>query len=167
MIPEEFDKCIYLDVDLCVCKDLSELFNIDLQNNYIAGVISPNYYFSKEKECKRLNISNMKQYVNAGMLVMNLKQIREDNITKTFIELSKRNYNSQDQDVLNVACFGKILTLPPKYNAQVMKLQENNPLLRSIYKEEDIIEAKNKPTIIHYSNKNKPWNNIRIYLEEY
>ena len=167
LLPKEFDKCIYLDVDLCVCKDLSELFNIDLQNNYIAGVISPNYYFSKEKECKRLNISNMKQYINAGMLVMNLKQIREDNITKTFIELSKRNYNSQDQDVLNVACFGKILTLPPKYNAQVMKLQENNPLLRSIYKEEDIIEAKNKPTIIHYSNKNKPWNNIGIYLEEY
>ena len=25
MIPEEFDKCIYLDVDVCVCKDLSEL----------------------------------------------------------------------------------------------------------------------------------------------
>ena len=167
LLPNEIDKCIYLDVDICVCKDLSELFNIDIKDNYIAGVVSPGYYFYENKNCKRLNLSSMKQYLNAGMLLMNLKKIRKDNMTKKFIELSKRNFDSQDQDVLNVACYGKILTLPPKYNTQVLKLKENNPLLRKLYKKKDIIEAINAPHIIHYSNKRKPWNSLEIYMEKY
>ena len=167
LLSKDFEKCLYLDVDICVCKDLSELFNIDIKDYYIGGVISPSYYFSEEKQCKRLSLPSMNQYVNAGMLVMNLKKIREDNMTQIFIELTKRNYNSQDQDILNVACYGKILTLPPKYNAQVIKLEENNPKLKEIYEERDIIEAKNEPHIIHYSNKNKPWNYLGIYLENY
>lgn len=167
VLPKEFNKCIYLDVDVCVCKDLSELFNIDLKDNYIAGVVAAGYYFSEQNNCKRLKIPSMKQYVNAGVMVMNLKQIRKDNMTQKFKELVKRNYDSQDQDVLNVACYDKILTLPPKYNAMVLRLKENNPLLRNLYKEKDIIEANNSPYIIHYVDKRKPWNNIGIYMENY
>ena len=167
LLPKEIEKCIYLDVDICALKDLSELFNIDMKDNYIAGVVAAGYYFEEKKNCKRLNLPSMKQYINAGMLVMNLKQIRKDNMTEKFIELSKRNYNSQDQDVLNVACYGKIYTLPPKYNAMVFRLKENSPLLRDLYKEEDIIEANNAPYIIHYSDKKKPWNYIGIYMENY
>lgn len=167
LLPKEVDKCIYLDADICVRKDLSKLFNIELQDNYIAGVVSPSYYFDEKRNCKRLNLPSMKQYVNAGMLIINLKQIRKDNMTKKFIELSKKNYNSQDQDVLNVACYGKIITLPPKYNSMVLILKENNPLLNELYEEEDIIEAKNDPYIVHYSNRDKPWNKIGIYMEKY
>lgn len=167
ILPTEIDKCIYLDVDMCVRKDLSELFNIQLENNYIAGVVAAGYYFLQDYHLNRLNISSMKQYVNAGMLLMNLKQIREDNITEKFIELSRKNYESQDQDVLNVACYGKIVTLPPKYNAMVFRLEENNPLLKDLYSEEDIIEANSDPIIVHYPTKNKPWNFIGIYMEKY
>ena len=49
LLPNEIDKCIYLDSDICICKDLSDLFNIDIKDNYIAGVIAPLYYFSEEK----------------------------------------------------------------------------------------------------------------------
>ena len=167
LLPNEIDKCIYLDNDICACKDLSKLFNIDIKDNYLAGVVSPFYYFNEERNCKRLNISSMRQYLNAGILLMNLKEIRKENMTQKFIELSKRNYYFQDQDVLNVACFGKILTLPPKYNVQVLALKEHTPLLIKLYGEKDIIEAKNDPYIIHYSNKRKPWNSLRIYMEEY
>ena len=167
LLTEEFDKCIYLDVDICVCKDLSELFNIDIKDNYLAGVVAAGYYFSKEKNCIRLNLTSMNQYINAGVLVMNLKQIRKDNMTEIFKELAKRNYDSQDQDVLNIACYGKILTLPPKYNAMTYRLKENDPRLKDIYNEEDIIEANNAPLIIHYSDKKKPWNSIGGYMENY
>ena len=92
LLPNEIDKCIYLDNDICVCKDLSELYNIDIKDNYLAGVVSPFFYFNEERNCKRLNISSMRQYLNAGMLIMNLKEIRKDNMTQKFIELSKRNY---------------------------------------------------------------------------
>ena len=109
----------------------------------------------------------MKQYINIDMLIINLKQIRKDNMIQKFMELSKRNYLYQDQDILNIACYGKIITLPPKYNAIVSKLKENNPILRNIYKEEDIFEAKNSPFIINYDGKKKPWNSIDIYMEKY
>ena len=49
----------------------------------------------------------------------------------------------------------------------VLRLKENNPLLRDLFKEEDIIEANKSPYIIHYSNKQKPWNSIGIYMEKY
>ena len=109
----------------------------------------------------------MRSYVNAGMLLINLNQIRKDNITQKFMNLLKKNYSSQDQDIINVACYGKILTLPPKYNAMVLRLEENNPLLKKIYKEQDIIEAQTEPHIIHYADKRKPWNNLDIYMQKY
>ena len=89
-LPKEIEKCIYLDVDICVLKDLSELFLIEMKNNYIAGVVAAGYYFNEKENCERLNLPSMRQYVNAGMLVMNLKQIRKDNMTLKFLELSKK-----------------------------------------------------------------------------
>ena len=167
LLPREISKCIYLDTDICVMKDLSELYSIDLNHNYIAGVISPGYYFSEKRNCKRLKLPTMKNYVNAGVLVMNLEKIRRDKMTQKFINLAKRNYDSQDQDVLNVACFGKIITLPPKYNALVQRLEENHPLLRNLFTEQEIFEAKKTPYIIHYADKKKPWNSIGLYMETY
>lgn len=167
MIPEEFDKCIYLDVDVCVCKDLSELFNIDLKDNYIAGVVDAGHYFLEQKHIKRLNIPSLDAYVNAGMLLMNLKEIRKDNITTKFKHLSKRNYSAQEQDILNIACIGRILTLPPKYNAMTIRLEEDSPFLRKFYSQEEINEAKNSPHIIHYADTRKPWNSLGVYLESY
>ena len=109
----------------------------------------------------------MKQYINAGMLLMNLQQIRKDNMTKKFIKLSERNYQTIDQDVLNVACYGKILTLPPKYNTQIKGFTKNNLYLRNLYKEQEINQAKHSPFIIHYPDKKKPWNSIGIYMEKF
>ena len=69
--------------------------------------------------------------------------------------------------MINVACFGKIVVLPPKYNAMVIRLKENNPLLLKLYTKKEIIEAKNEPYIIHYTDKKKPWNSIGVFMENY
>ena len=167
LLPNEIDKCIYLDIDVCVCKDLSKLYTINLKNNYIAGVATERNYSPNEKNFQKLKLSSMNQYINTGMLVMNLKQIRKDNMTQKFIELSKLAFNYQDQDILNIACKGKIQILPPKYNAMVNLLKENNPIIRKLYNDQEILEARNKPYIVHYSNKKKPWNSIGIYMEKY
>ena len=54
LLPNNLNKCIYLDFDICVCKDLTELFIIDLKDNYIAGVVDPEYYFSEEDNYKSI-----------------------------------------------------------------------------------------------------------------
>lgn len=170
ILPKEYDKCIYLDVDICVCKDLSELFSMNMEDNYIAGVIASGYVFNEKANCQRLKLDSMRQYVNAGVLLMNLKQIRKDNLTAKFIELSKNNYSSQDQDVVNVACYGKIKLLPFKYNVMtkyyVMRggVYENDVRLRELFTEEEIQEASDDPVIIHYADKIKPWNSSKVYL---
>ncbi len=109
----------------------------------------------------------MNQYIDTGVLLMNLKQIRMDNMTQKFLELSKKNYDSQEQDILNVACFGKILTLPPKFNLMTKSFKQKNSILRELYKNEDISEANKSPYIIHYNGKKKPWNSIGLYMEKY
>ena len=166
LIPKEFNKCIYLGADICVNHDLSDLFKIDMKNNYIAGVIYLDFYFSEKNHSKRLNLTSMKEYVNKDVLLVNLKQIRIDNMTKEFIKLSK-NYNFKAQDVLNVACYGNIITLPLKFNVMPSYIKKNKQILKYLYKEEDIIEAKISPYIIQYADKKKPWNNIGIYMEKY
>lgn len=87
LLPKNIDKCIYLDVDICVRKDLSELFNINMKDNYIAGVLSPSFYFNQKKHCSRLNLPSMNQYINVGILLIDLRQIRKENMTEKFIEL--------------------------------------------------------------------------------
>ena len=88
-------------------------------------------------------------------------------MTEKFVELSKKNYSSQDQDVVNIACYGKIITVPPKYNAMTTRLQQNDARLRDLYSEEDIWKANKHPYIIHYADKNKPWNSSFVYMEQY
>lgn len=167
ILPQKYEKCIYLDVDVCVCKDLSELYNMDLKDNYVAGVVAAGYYFNEKAHCKRLNLVTMKQYVNAGVLLMNLKQIRQNNMTQKFVELSKENYSSQDQDVINVSCHNKIKLLPPKYNVMTQRIYENDRRLRELFDEKEIKEARENPVIIHYADKIKPWNSLSVYMGAY
>ena len=167
LLPNKLSKCIYLDLDICVCKDLTELFNIDIKDNYIAGVVDPEYYFSEEDNYKSINTSLKKEHINDGMILMNLKLIRKNNLTKKFIELFNKNLDFHVQDILNITCNGKIKILAPKYNSKIKVLKENNYNLLKIYKEGDIIEAINQPYIIHFMDKNKSWNDLRIYIIKY
>ena len=77
---KDVDKCIYLDVDTIVKKDLSLLFDIDLEDNYIAGVKAAGYYYpedKKEKNREMLGIKEFNQYINSGVLSINLKKMRQ------------------------------------------------------------------------------------------
>ena len=105
----------------------------------------------------------MKQAVNAGVLLYNLKQMREDNITQKFIKLSDKDWPSYDQDIMNVVCYGKIKILPPKYNVMIKHLFINDVRLNDLYTKEEIEEAKNKPYLIHFLDEQKPWQGFRKY----
>lgn len=161
-----FDKCIYLDIDVLVNNDLSELYNTELENNYIAGVRTPNYHINQNRLLKfqnKLGLPDLKQYVNAGILVMNLKKMREDKLVYKFLELINRNFPTQDQDIINVACYGKIKHVPLKYNCSNFTFTKyKTSELNSAYHKQELYEAATSPCIIHFSDKLKPWNNPTI-----
>ena len=71
-----YDKIIYLDGDILVQKDLTELYNIDIDGYYVAAVDDTGkIYHKKDVYAKYPN------YFNSGVMLLNLKKCREDNIS--------------------------------------------------------------------------------------
>ncbi len=169
------DKILYIDVDTITQDDLTRLFNYDISDYYVAGVLDGivpigaskytlQQYVAWSKGCNSyedvLNIPDMNQYINSGMCLFNLKKMRDDNIEDKLIKTAEENsFEWHDQDTLNVVCYGKIKLLPLEYNVMSHYVFENQADLHSI---REINKAKSNPCIIHYTA-NKPWQNPFAY----
>lgn len=165
----EEDKCIYLDTDTIVMSDMQELYSISLDEYYVAGVRHPGYILSpgSSMRCEKIGIPDIEQYINAGVLVFNLKKMREDGIVNKFLKLIPQNMPMQDQDIINTVCYGKIAFIPYKYNVMTQLADWNMEDYQDIYSELELKEAWNKPCIIHYANIYKPWNSIDCVFMDY
>ena len=139
------DKILYMDADIVVNGDISPLYDTDLANCYIAG--AGDSYIAAINHKPQIGLDNSELYVNAGVLLMNLKQMRTDNIPQKLIDTTKNMASKvkyQDQDIINIVCRGKILEFDSIYN----------------YTSHNILKEKSKykhAVVIHYTGKNKPW----------
>ena len=106
------ERCIYLDSDTVICTDLQKLFDMEMGETYLAGVKAPGYILhSSETSRKQALLPNMQQYINAGVLLMNLDQMRKDCVVEKFLRLIPLKMESQDQDIINSVCYDKITFL--------------------------------------------------------
>lgn len=164
------DKCLYLDTDTIIMSDLQDLFSISLDNCYIAGVRHPGVEIFNWEDTIRKNakIPSAAQYINAGVLVMNLKKMRLDGMVRRFLELICQNMPSQDQDIINRACYGKIALIPFKYNVITKLADASIEDYNGCYSEMELKEAWNNPCIIHYADRDKPWNSgVCVFIESW
>ena len=166
LIPDmlcEYDKCIYLDCDLLVNGDLSQLFNINISDYYLAGVKDCHIIEDTPKEKmhkKVLGLPVMDKYVNSGVLLINLNKMRDDEmVSKFFIQMRKENW-FEDQDILNYCCYPYIKTLPLKYNLFHFYYGKSIQILYDRYEKEDFDFE--EPYILHMGGKWKPWLDKRI-----
>ena len=139
------DKCLYLDADIIVQGTLKKLYRTDLGDNYLGGVKDACIDATAYKP--EIGFSSSDLYVNAGVLLLNLKKWRADNLSQKFLQNTKElngKIKYQDQDVINMTCKGKICRLPHKYNYTTKDLKDNKYLAF----------LKN---IIHYTGCHKPW----------
>lgn len=159
-------KCIYLDSDTMVRKDLYEMYSSNMENYYIAGVRDYNgSVYEGSNYCKVLGIDNLNTYVCSGVLIMNLEKMRNDGLMKKLqdaIEENDKNnkFSYMDQDILNSVCFGHILTLPYKFGALVTiaywdDYYNKDDYIRWTSNEKDWQEGQD-PTIVHFTAL-KPW----------
>lgn len=177
MLPQlikQYDKVIYLDVDVIVLQDLREFYSIEIKDYYIAGVKALSYVNSSQSEkdyYKSIGLLDISQYINAGVTLWNLDKIRKDNLQLKLLELALNNYSSMDQDVINVAFYNEIKHLDLKYNLMTKYQDEflnRNDVTDIVYGNNKIIEAINNPVIIHYANDLKPWSeNSQGWLIDY
>lgn len=166
LIPElvsEYDKCIYLDCDVLVNGDLEELFNIDVAEYYLAGVkdchlVSNETVMTKHQ--RQLGIPSMKEYINSGVLLINILKLRMDNLVAAFLKQSEKENLYEDQDVLNYCCYGRIKILPLKYNLFHFYCGYTIKYLFDLpYSGSDFMFEWNNPFILHMGGKYKPWLN--------
>lgn len=155
------DKVLYLDGDILVKEDLSELFHNNIQD-FFAGVIidSGSIYY------KHQYVKLVEHYFNSGVMLLNLKRFREENITNKLIETKKSlsDSNLMDQNVFNIVLDGQIKCLPVRYNFLPVNLKradkkwtikDINETYNTEYKSKK--ELYSDGAIIHYSSKDKPW----------
>lgn len=141
LIPEIIQDCdtvLYLDSDLVVVGDLGELFTLDISDSLIAGV-RDRYVSTTPWGAELQRRFGVGDYVNAGVLLMNLRNMREEETTSRFLELDVKNkFPYRDQDVINVTCSGRVLCVDQKYN-------------------DFIFDGDASSCILHFAGKYKPW----------
>lgn len=162
----QYDKVLYLDTDIYVNRDLQELYDIDLKDNYVGAVFNILYYLTKQNYTKILQIPDMESYFNAGVMLMNLKKMREDNILPILESYIGKFPNSVDQHIFNKVCYGKILNIAPKYNVTIKykEIYETEKKSECFYTQKEIDEAVKNPVIVHYTGRRKPWEYSDIFL---
>ncbi|MCQ2107897.1 MAG: glycosyltransferase family 8 protein [Fibrobacter sp.] len=165
----QIDKLLYIDTDIIVRDDLSDLYNFDMGDSYLAGVPAVWAHANRkdrEKWLNRTGIPEMDYYVNAGVLIMNLKEMRANDIEKKCFDLigyEKFKGLDGDQLILNYTCYGRITFLPCKYNVTASNMKHFESM-RVVFSGKEISEAINNPTILHWTGAGKPWKYYDVLL---
>ena len=145
----EMEKCIFLDADLIVEKSLKELWNIDISDCYMAATRDQAPMLRKWSD--KFDLPENYDYCNTGVMLINLKKWREDNIEeKLFKNLAKYadSLSYPDQDILNITLAAKVKYLDNFWNAMPVQDYIN---------EQQKLEAFGAPAIIHWAGPEKPW----------
>lgn len=143
------DKILYLDCDIIVNKSLNELFNTNISNCYSAVARRPKETMdSIEKDKLYLGLDKEDYYFNSGVLLINNKLWKENNIFDKFLDYINNGGKLLwgDQAILNIVLKDKIKLIDKKYNFTSCK----SCIMDDIYDVKDIV-------ILHYITDQKPW----------
>lgn len=184
-IPElfkQYDRVLYLDSDIVVNTDISELATMDFENTTAMAVQDSKHakfiekggedWYPAEYFYNTLKLDDPQKYFNSGMMLFNIEKMISNNIpSKLFSTLSDIGKpNMLDQDVLNsvLTRYGGVKFISSKYN--FMTSIKINPLTYS-YKEAlssriksffKMNKKENAPFYIyHFVEAAKPWKSQR------
>ena len=145
MFPQ-YDKAIYIDSDVVVADDIAKLFDTDIGDNFIGACNDLSIADVPPLVAYTENAIGVKahEYINSGVLLMNLKKLREAKFEEHFLNLlNTYHFDSiaPDQDYINAILNGKIYYLDKAFDAMPNNARP---------------ECEN-PVIIHYNLFEKPW----------
>ena len=149
------NKIIYLDGDTIILTDLFEMINLDMKNKIVMGFLDNAFRFAKSFGIKTY------KYITAGVILLNLKEIRKNNITEKFFDFIYKNrekLKQEDQTVINIVLHEKIDFLPAKFGLWTFfnksQLFYHNHYGKNTsaqcYNNNEIINAYEHPSILHY-----------------
>lgn len=119
-----YSKVIYLDADLLMKCDVAELWHMDLEGKAVAGAVdmAAQHLDSNKKEYMDavFHQTDIDDYINLGVMVMDLDALRRMEFTEQAIDLianlPQKVWNLYD--IFNVVLHENIKLLPIAYNCQ-------------------------------------------------
>ncbi|WP_017348463.1 glycosyltransferase [Pantoea sp. A4] len=164
ILPENVEKALYLDSDLIILDSIEKLYNESFKGNLFAGVedsISIDYN-------KKFGIPSTGKHINAGVLLLNLKLIRQFNFLErilNFIDLNRYRITLGDQQILCELFYDLIKYVPVKWNVHGSMFLDtwvtDYVNHKNNINKKEVIEAIKNPSIIHYTLKRKPWMSLQ------
>jgi len=150
-------RVVYLDTDILVLGDIAELFWTEMDGRPIAarGSIAPGAssgFAHLNRITGRLSPAMATEFrrrvslrcdlafptFNAGVLVLDLQQLREMHFCREFLPFVFR-YGINDQELLNFFACGNWSAIPSSWNS---------------WPTQEIVDA---PKLVHFVGSNKPW----------
>lgn len=154
ILPQEAERCLFLDVDMVINADIAELYNIELSDNVIAAAEDiPDCILHKQ----RIGLSQNDLYINSGVMVCDLKKWR-------ILEYSQPIFNftrsvatkiQNEQDVIAMYFKDRIKALPIRWNMVTFYFMRKPKIFDKQLPQ--LKEAKRNPGIIHFACPIKPW----------
>ena len=139
-----YEKAVYIDSDTILRGDIGKLFDMELGENLVLAMPDPKV--SGIPEFKEYVENALKvpasEYVNDGVMLMNLKKMRKDKYLSQMVEMMKKydaDLVAPDQDYLNVIGRGAIGYIGPEWNAEPTAEYDEGTML------------------VHFNLFNKPW----------
>jgi lipopolysaccharide biosynthesis glycosyltransferase len=179
LLPAEVSKCIYLDADLVVRRDLTPLWNEPLAGWTALAVtdlgsprIDAKLGLPAFRRCRHLlaarrpvpnyralGLDPRAKYFNAGVLVVDLDRWRGEAVGRRSLEVLERHREHViwwDQYALNVTLAGRWGELDGRWN-QVAHLHvypswQESPVDCGLFH-----RLRDDPWVVHYCSASKPW----------
>lgn len=152
----QYKKVLYLDCDITVLGDVSELYNTHIHGFYVGAaqeeVMQTYEVFGNYVE--KADGINRKNYFNAGILLINCRRWRNKFIAEKFVDLLNRYKFRvvQDEDYLNVLCKGHVRSISLGWNKTSYK--------NDAFDDKDL-------RLIHWKINWRPWKYKNVLYEEY
>lgn len=169
---KNYNKILYCDCDSIFLKDISEIYEVDLEENYIGAVkdlgVFKEISYNKNNYFKdKLKLKNPTNYFNSGFLLMNLDKMRKNNFSQKCLETLKeiKKPKFPDQCVLNKVCENKVKFLNSAWNViNHLKIYYKN--ISEILPDDIYQEYENNlkyPNFLHFTGGIKPWHNFKSF----
>ncbi len=165
MLFPKLDKMIYIDSDLVVLSDISDMNNIDVSGYYFAGVKDAN----SKGLVKKHGYDQKYEYINAGVIIINCTELRKhDYFKKMLKQIGKIEAKTGDQDFINYCFHDKIKIISYKWN-MYHKFHFESYGGKQPMEDKDYANAVKNPVIVHFVGPDKPWNidSVHPYKKEY
>ncbi len=155
----ELDRFLYLDSDILVLGDISEIYFTDLSDKYIGAIKDQGEKIAPKIKEHYKRIVGKGTYFNSGILLVDCKKWRKINADKkAFAFIAEGKAPIFDQDALNHVFNEKVKFLPDKWNFFFRNI---------VFGVHHFFDKPKNIGIIHFQSPYKPFSSPRITRYEF